>query len=134
MKPFTLTMHRPEHPRTSDFLRISQAAASAHLEALGLKGKLERRGLVWVIVRIRGEIYKPLPETFTVETWPGIRQKGFLPRYCRILDGSEVVASMVTLWVLADVKSRTMVLDLDPGVPELRVSCAVRMMRLLRRR
>lgn len=119
MMPFELTMCRPENLRTSDFLRISQTAASAHLEALGLTGVLEARGLVWVIIRIRGEIYKPLPQRFTVQTWPGIRQKGFLPRYCRILDGEEVVANMVTLWVLADAKSRTLSLDTDPGVPEL---------------
>lgn len=119
MKPFELTMCRPEHLRTSDFLRISQAAATAHLEELGLTGALEAQGLVWVIIRIRGEVYKPLPEKFTVQTWPGVRQKGFLPRYCRILSGNEVVASMVTLWVLADAESRTLALDTDPGVPEL---------------
>lgn len=119
MKPYEFTLCRPESLRTSDFLRISQTAASAHLAELGLTGTLEARGLVWVIVRIRGEIYKPLPAEFTVQTWPGVRQKGFLPRYCRILEGDEVIASMVTVWVLADMESRTMVLDLDPGVPEL---------------
>ncbi len=119
MKPYQLTMSAPQNLRTSDFLRISQAAATAHLDALGLTGTAENKGLVWVIVRIRGEIYAPLPETFTVETWPGISRRGFLPRYCRILDGDTVVASMVTLWVLADAESRTLSLGADLGVPEL---------------
>lgn len=119
MNTFKLTMSRPEGLRTSAYLRISQAAATAHLDALGLTGVAEQQGLVWVIVRIHGEIYGPLPENFTVETWPGVANRGFLPRYCRILSGDTVLASMVTLWVLANAKSRTMVMDANLGVPEI---------------
>lgn len=119
MIPFTLSMSRPQPLRTSDFLRISQAAATAHLDRLGLTGKAEAQGLAWVIIRVRGELYAPLPETFTVQTWPGISRRGFLPRYCRILSGDTVVASMVTLWVLADAATRTLALGADLGVPEI---------------
>jgi len=119
MKPYEMTMSAPQNPSTADYLRISQTAATAHLRALGLEGKLEQQGYVWVIVRISGKIYAPLPETFTVQTWPGVRHRGFLPRYCRLLKDGAVLADMVTVWVLADAKSRTMALDIDPGVPEL---------------
>ena len=119
MQPFDIPMSAPKNPETADLLRISQEAATAHLRALGLEGKLEAQGYVWVIIRITGRIYAPLPPTFTARTWPGVRRRGFLPRYCRLLDGDRVLADMATVWVLADAKTRTLAADVDPGVPEL---------------
>lgn len=118
MHPHEITLRAPASPRTADYLRFSQTAAASHLKALGLEGKLEQQGYVWVIVRIHGRIYKPLPPTFTVRTWPGAAKGGFLPRYCRLLDGDTVLADMVTLWVLADASSRAMA-QVDAGVPEM---------------
>ena len=106
--------------KTSDLLRISQAAATAHLDALGLTGAAKKNGLVWVIIRIHGEVYAPVNGEVTVETWPGVSQRGFLPRYCRIYaaDGT-LAASFVTLWVLADAESRTLAEGASLGVPEM---------------
>ena len=76
MHPHEITLRAPASPRTADYLRFSQTAAASHLKALGLEGKLEQQGYVWVIVRIHGRIYKPLPPTFTVRTWPGAKCPG----------------------------------------------------------
>lgn len=106
--------------KTSDLLRISQDAATAHLDALGLTGAAEQKGLVWVVVRIQGEVYAPISGDVTAETWPGFRHRCFLPRYCRVYasDGS-LAASMVTLWALADANTRTLAEGAELGVPEM---------------
>ena len=120
MNPFTLPVTAPENTRLTDLLRISQAAATAHLDDLGLTGAAEAQGLVWVIIRICGEIYRPISGNMTAETWPGVAKNGFLPRYCRLFDeAGNLAASLVTVWVLADAESRTLAANAALPVPEL---------------
>ena len=119
MTPHILPVTAPGTPRLSDVLRLSQMAATSHLDALGLTGRAEAEGLVWVIIRIHGEIYGPISGSLTAETWPGVAKSGFLPRYCRLFDESgRLVASLVTVWVLADAKSRTLAAATLP-IPDL---------------
>jgi len=119
VEPFSLTLQTRENPGISDLLRLSQQAATGHLEVLGLSGAAEAQGLVWVIIRIRGEIFAQPDSLLRVETWPGATKGSIMPRYCRMYnrDGA-CCAGFVTLWVLADIQTRQMRLDAAVDVPD----------------
>lgn len=106
--------------RISSMLSMMQDAAAAHCEELGV-GKKETfdRGLMWVIVRQHGEIFR-MPEcgeTVTIESWPGETEFVFFPRYCRLLDAEgNILVSSSSLWSLADASSRSFAFPEKSGI------------------
>jgi len=112
--------HLPEKSSLSKLLRLSQRAASGHLNALGLEGEVEKQGMVWVIIRTGGEIFAPLQGDITVTTWPGKSKSGMMPRYCEMHNADGTLAlRLVSVWMLADAKNRQMRLDAKIALPDL---------------
>ena len=77
-------------------------------------------GRAWVIVRFSASVER-LPregERVTLETWAGESRHAFYPRYYRLLsgEGRELLRAS-SLWVVLDVKERTM---LTASLPTLR--------------
>ncbi|MBP3314013.1 MAG: hypothetical protein J6K84_05110 [Oscillospiraceae bacterium] len=120
MTPCTLYGRLPEHYGLSHILELSQKAAGTHLEQLGLSGKAEEMGLAWMIIRIHGEILRPLQDELKISTWPMESKRGFLPRYCEMHDSEgNLCLKMTTLWVLADATTRTLRMDEPILVPNM---------------
>ena len=101
-------------------LTLLQAAAGDHSALLGAGwDALQEKGLFWAVLRHRLE-YARLPkkgETVTVKTWPMETTRSAYPR---ATEGYDEVGNLlfrgVSLWVLMDRESRTMVLPKRSGV------------------
>ncbi len=120
MTPCTITGRLPQDYGLSHVLQLSQKAAGEHLHQLGLHGKAEEMGLVWMIIRIHGEILRPLDGKLQITTWPMAGKRGFLPRYCEMRDADgQLCARLTTLWVLADATTRTLRTDEPIPVPHM---------------
>ena len=120
MQPLTMPFSLSAVPGPSEILRISQQAAGAHLAALGLEGEAQKLGLVWIIIRIRCEIFAQPGKQGTAVTWPGTPRVGMMPRYCELYDpAGNLTARIVTTWVLADAATRQLRLDCPVPVPDL---------------
>ncbi len=120
MTPCTIQGRLDDHCGLPQLLRLSQDAAFAHLKELGLHGKAEEMGLAWMIVRIHGEILRPMAGEIQVTTWPMAGKLGFLPRYCQMRDeNGALCAHLTSLWVLADAASRTLRTDEPILVPDM---------------
>ena len=106
--------------RTSQLLELLQEAATDHSAHLGVGvDDIRPKGLMWVLARQNVEIAR-MPaygEEIVVETWPGRTVHSMYPRFYRILDasGSPVVQSSA-VWILADLKERTLVPSSQSGV------------------
>ena len=106
--------------KPSAILRFAQEAAGGHCNALELDwGTLAKKGLFWAVIRHRVQVQR-LPvagETITVETWPMPTTRSAFPRATVAYDemGNEVFRT-VSLWVLMDINSRSMVLPGKSGV------------------
>ena len=104
----------------SKILFIMQEAGGQHFTELAMDyDTLAERGLFWAVTRHKVQITR-LPrrgETIRVETWPMPTTRVAYPRSLVAYDeaGSEVFRS-ITLWVLMDVKNRTMVLPGKSGI------------------
>ena len=104
----------------SSLLRLSQEAAFRHLCLLGLEGVVEKEGLAWVIIRSSGKIYAPPTGRCRISTWPGKTRAGMMPRYFQIhLPDGTLAMELVSVWMLADVQSRQMRLDLKLPIPDM---------------
>lgn len=101
-------------------LRYAQEVAGKHCDILSLSyEQLAEKGMFWAVVRNRLQITR-LPmvgESITIETWPMPTTRTAYPRstvgYDK--DGNELFRS-VSLWVLMDLNSRTMVLPGKSGI------------------
>lgn len=106
--------------KPSSLLFFAQEAAGGHCDQLALDWEtLAARNLFWAVIRHRVQILQ-LPragETITVETWPMPTTRSAFPRATAAYDsqGNEVFRA-VSLWVLMDRTSRTMVLPGKSGV------------------
>ena len=120
MEPLSLTLQVPRGELLSGLLRMSQQAATRHLDELGLTGYVERQGLVWVIVRTHGKFFSSPGETLDITTWPGKSRAGLMPRHYQMFhpDGTPCL-HLVSLWALADAESRKMRPDVAVPLPEL---------------
>ena len=117
-----LPIHLDCHGRVkpSVLLHFAQEAAGAHCAELAVDwDSLKRKNLFWAVIRQRMQISR-LPvagETVTVETWPTPTTRSAYPRatvgYDR--DGN-VLFRCLSLWVLMDTESRTMVLPSKSGI------------------
>ena len=106
--------------KPSMLLLYAQEAAGHHSDLLSFTyDSLADRGLFWAIIRNRVQITR-LPrehETITLETWPMPTTRTAYPRSTVAYDeqGNELFRS-ISLWVLMDRESRTMVLPAKSGV------------------
>lgn len=106
--------------KPSMLLLYAQEVAGHHSDLLSFTyDALANRGLFWAVIRNRVQITR-LPrehETITLETWPMPTTRTAYPRSTVAYDeqGRELFRS-VSLWVLMDRESRTMVLPGKSGV------------------
>ncbi len=104
----------------SKILYMMQEAAGNHFAQLSMDyDTLAQRGLFWAITRNKVQITR-LPmrgETIRLETWPMPTTRVAYPRSIVACDaaGHEVFRS-ITLWVLMDLGSRSMVLPGKSGI------------------
>lgn len=106
--------------KPSVLLFFAQEAAGGHCEILNLDwDTLAKRNLFWAVIRNRMQITRlpVLGETITVETWPMPTTRSAFPRSTVAYDekGNELFRS-VSLWVLMDTQSRSMVLPGKSGI------------------
>jgi acyl-ACP thioesterase len=101
-------------------LLYAQEVAGHHSDLLSFTyDALADRGLFWAVIRNRVQITR-LPrehEDITVETWPMPTTRTAYPRALLIRDreGNELLR-LISLWVLMDLNSRTMILPGKSGV------------------
>lgn len=120
MPPLRMPIALPQPCRISDLLRASQKAAGQHLDELGLHDAAPQAGLAWFIVRIRMDLHRDPTLAAEAETWPGATRKGMMPRYCVLRDGQgEELAYFQTVWALADLNTRQMLLESPIDVPDM---------------
>ena len=106
--------------KPSMLLLYAQEVAGHHSDLLSFTyDALAQRGLFWAVIRNRVQITR-LPrehETITVETWPMPTTRTAYPRSTVAYDeqGNELFRS-VSLWVLMERSTRTMVLPGKSGV------------------
>ena len=111
-----------ERVKPSVLLYFAQEVAGEHSDRLGTDWEtLQKKQLFWALIRTRVEIQR-LPrvgETITVETWPLPETRTAYPR-CTVGydERGEVCFRCMSLWVLVDTNTRTMVL---PGKCDVRV-------------
>lgn len=92
--------------RPSALLRFFQIAAGEHSIALGISREelIERHNAIWMLVRIRYELTRPIRggETLKISTWH--RQAGGASMYrdYALEAGGEPAGKAVSLWVVAD--------------------------------
>ena len=106
--------------KTSALLYFAQEAAGAHCVQLKLDYEaLSKKNLFWAVIRNRVQITRlpVLGETITVKTWPMPTTRAAFPRATAAYDekGNELFRC-ISLWVLMDIQSRTMVLPGKSGV------------------
>jgi len=104
----------------SKILFLMQEVAGNHFARLSMDyDSLAQRGLFWAITRNKVQITR-LPmrgETIRLETWPMPTTRVAYPRSIVAYDegGNEVFRS-ITLWVLMDLNSRSMILPGKSGI------------------
>lgn len=106
--------------KPSALLYFAQEAAGSHCAQLALDwDTLAKRGLFWAVIRHRVQIDR-LPhkgETITVETWPMPTTRSAFPRTTAAYDAQgNLVFRAVSLWVLMDMHTRSMVLPGKSGI------------------
>ena len=106
--------------KPSAILFLAQETAGHHCVELGFSWEqLAQKGLFWAVVRHRVQITR-LPrrgETVIAETWPMPTTRTAYTRALLIRDreGNELL-QLISLWVLMDLNSRTMILPGKSGV------------------
>ena len=120
---FTIThtaVDRFRRLKLSQLLALCQEVAGSHFAILNAdKESLEEKGLFWAVIRTRVQINRlPGPgETVKVRTWPMPTTRVAYPRAAEALDEEgNVLFRSLSLWVLMDVNTRSMVLPGKSGV------------------
>lgn len=127
MTPFEMEFHLPPERydergflKPSAALYICQEAAGAHCRLFSLDwDSLQKKGLFWAVIRVRGEFYRMprLGEPIKAITWPMPTTRSAFPRTTEGYDTAGKCLFRVTnLWVLMDTEKRTMVLPGKSGV------------------
>ena len=107
----------------SKILYLMQEVAGAHFSRLSMDYEsLAQRGMFWAVTRHKVQITR-LPqrgETIHIETWPMPTTRVAYPRSMVAYDesGSEVFRS-ISLWVLMDLNTRSMILPGKSGISVL---------------
>lgn len=106
--------------KLSALLHYTQEVSGGHSDQLGFSwDALAEKGMFWAVLRHRVVIHR-LPqagEIIHMETWPMPATRSAYPRAVRAMDGSgNILFETVSLWVLMNTESRTMVLPGRSGV------------------
>lgn len=106
--------------KPSQILFFAQDAATSQCDIIGMDWEsMAAKGLFWVVSRSYVQIRR-LPQkgdTVTVETWPMTNTRVAYPRAMTMYDeNGEVLLQIVSLWVLMDIRKRTMVLPGRSGL------------------
>ena len=106
--------------KASVLLYLAQEAAGAHCDSLSLSWEaLAEKGLFWAVIRthVRVERLPKLHEKVIVRTWPMPTTRTAFPRAVVICDEEgKPLVHVLSLWVLMDIKSRSMVLPGKSGI------------------
>ena len=98
-------------------LRAFQQAADAHAQMMGVGYEdMLKRGLLWVVTRIRYEVVKPPAEGQTVQlmTWPlPASRLGYERNYLITDEKGETLIKGASLWVVIDPVSRKLAIGDD---------------------
>ena len=106
--------------KPSMILYYVQEVAGRHFDRISMDyDALAQKGMIWVIIRQKVQITR-IPqrgETIRVETWPMPTTRVAYPRsvVAYDADGNEVFRS-ISIWVLMDIRSRSMILPGKSGV------------------
>jgi len=106
--------------KPGSLLRFSQDAAEEHCMLLGTDwDSMAKKDYFWAVIRQKMEISR-LPktgETVTVKTWPMPTTRAAYPRATEGFDeAGNALFKVISLWVIMDVNSRTMILPGKSGV------------------
>lgn len=105
---------------TQALFKLLQDIAGEQCIPLKLSGPdLEKRGLMWVIIKYRVQVSRwPRPgETILAETWPGKTRHGMMPRFYVLRDeAGETLLAASSVWAVVDRQSRAMVNNEELGV------------------
>ena len=106
--------------KTSSILYFVQEVAGKHFDLISMDyDALAAKGMIWAIIRQKVQVTRlPLRgETIRLETWPMPTTRVAYPRSVVAYDeeGSEVFRS-ISIWVLMDIESRSMVLPGKSGI------------------
>lgn len=104
----------------SALLYFAQQAATGHCDELGLDwDTMAEKNLFWAVIRHR-VIIDRLPragENITLRTWPMPTTRTYYPRTVQGLDEQgEILFQVVSMWVLMDMQTRSMVLPGKSGI------------------
>ena len=106
--------------KPSSLLYFAQEAAGTHCLCLGTDWEtLAKRDLFWAVLRHRVQITRlpVLGETVTVQTWPMPTTRSSFPRATVAYDeAGQELFRIISLWVLMNTQSRTMVLPGKSGI------------------
>jgi len=106
--------------RLSALLYFAQEAAGEHCELLGLDwDTMAAKELFWAVIRAKVRIHTlpRLGQQVTVKTWPMPTTRTSYPRCVTISDPEgNVLATVVSLWVLMHTRTRAMILPGKSGV------------------
>ena len=106
--------------KPSMILYYVQEVAGRHFDRISMDyDALAQKGMIWAIIRQKVQITR-IPrrgETIRVETWPMPTTRVAYPRSVVAYDaeGNEVFRS-ISIWVLMDIRSRSMILPGKSGV------------------
>ena len=110
----------PEGLSTRQLFKLLQDIAGEQCVPYHLAGPdLERKGLMWVIIRYRLQAARwPRPgESLRADTWPGKARHGMMPRFYAIRDaGGATVIAVSSVWAVVDRRTRAMVSGEELGV------------------
>ena len=106
--------------KLSTLLYYAQEVAGQHFNAIAMDyDALAKKGMFWAIIRQRVQITR-LPnrgETIRVETWPMPTSRVAYPRSVVAYDEQgEEIFRCISLWVLMDLNSRSMILPGKSGI------------------
>ena len=116
----TLHVDRFDRCKPSALLRFAQDAAGEHCNLLGTDwDSMAAKNYFWAVIRQKMEITR-LPksgETVTVKTWPMPTTRVAYPRATEGYDAEgNLLFKVISIWVIMDMTSRTMVLPGKSGV------------------
>ena len=106
--------------KPSALLRFTQDAAEEHCLRLGTDwDAMAKKHYFWAVIRQRIQVtrYPKVGETVTVKTWPMPTTRVAYPRAAEGFDeAGNSLFQVISLWVIVDMDSRTMVLPGKSGV------------------
>ncbi len=106
--------------RLSALFIAMQEGAEKSAESLGVgRRALWTRKMFFALSRVRVEVHKPpkLGQTVVHETWPGVPNHFFYPRYHRFsLEDGTALAAASSLWVTMDRTERRIVTPVSAGL------------------